>query len=121
MLAGNPKIISVVFYAAAGGGEPVRDWLLKLDKADRSAIGLEIKTVEYGWPLGMPLVRAMAGYDRLWEVRISLSGNRIARVMFTVHNKRMILQHGFIKKSKTTPNAELVLADKRKRDVRRGN
>jgi len=121
MLAGNPKIISVVFYAAAGGGEPVRDWLLKLDKADRSAIGLEIKTVEYGWPLGMPLVRAMAGYDRLWEVRISLSGNRIARVMFTVHNKRMILLHGFIKKSKTTPNAELVLADKRKRDVRRGN
>ena len=89
MLAGNPKIISVVFYAAAGGGEP--------------------------------LVRAMVGYDRLWEVRISLSGNRIARVMFTVHNNRMILLHGFIKKSKTTPNADLVLADKRKRDIQRGN
>jgi phage-related protein len=121
VLAGNPKIISVVFYAAAGGGEPVRDWLLKLDKADRSTIGIEIKTVEYGWPLGMPLVRAMVGYDRLWEVRISLSGNRIARVMFTVHNNRMILLHGFIKKSKTTPNADLVLADKRKRDIQRGN
>jgi phage-related protein len=121
MLASNPKIISAAFYATAGGGEPVRDWLKKLNKADRSAIGVEIKTVEFGWPLGMPLVRAMTGHDRLWEVRLSLSGNRIARVLFTVHNNRMILLHGFIKKSKATPNADLVLADKRKREVQRGN
>jgi phage-related protein len=121
MLAGNSKIVSVAFYAAAGGGEPVRDWLLKLDKVDKTAIGTDIKTVEYGWPLGMPLVRSMVGCDRLWEVRISLPGNRIARVLFTVHKNRMILLHGFIKKSKTTPNADLVLADKRKREIQRGN
>jgi phage-related protein len=121
MISGNPKIVSVVFYRNEGGSEPVREFLLGLEKADRTAIGTDIKTVEYGWPLGMPLVRAMTNYDRLWEVRIKLSGRRIARVLFTVHKDRMVLLHGFIKKTQTTPQQDLKLADKRRKDVERGS
>ena len=77
--------------------------------------------VEFGWPLGMPLVRSMKNYDRLWEVRSSISGNRIARVLFTVHDSRMVLLHGFIKKTQKTPKSDLDLADDRRREVNRGN
>ena len=121
MISGNPKIISVVFYRSDGGSEPVRDWLNSLEKEGKRAVGYDIKTVEYGWPLGMPLVRTITNYDRLWEVRIKLSGGRIARVCFTVHQHRMVLLHGFIKKTQKMPQSELKLADKRRREVERGN
>jgi len=68
------------------------------------------KTVQFGWPLGMPLVRKL---DKdLWEVRIRLP-DRIARVLFTTGAGRMILLHGFIKKSQKTPQEELALAKTR--------
>ena len=92
--SGCMKIISVRFYRSAKDHEPVRSWLLSLSPDDRKSIGLDIKTVEYGWPLGMPLVRKM---DKdLWEVRIRLSGKQIARVLFTVHQSNMVLLHGFV-------------------------
>lgn len=72
------KVISVVFFKLSNDKEPVKDWLLLLDKQDRLIIGQDIKTVELGWPLGMPLIRKMD--NKLWEVRCSLKGKRIARV-----------------------------------------
>ena len=117
----NSKIVEVFFYKTPGGKEPVREWMLQLDKDDRYIMGVDLKTVEFGWPLGMPLVRSMKNYDRLWEVRSNISGNRIARVLFTVHDARMVLLHGFIKKTQKTPKSDLDLADDRKRQVNRGN
>ncbi len=117
----KPKIISVVFYKTRAGKEPVREWMLKLDEEDRYIIGVDLKTVEFGWPLGMPLVRSMKNYDWLWEVRSSISRNRIARVLFTVDGGRMVLLHGFIKKTQQTSRPDPDLADHRKREMSRGN
>ena len=117
----NPKIINVLFFRTPSGREPVREWMLKLGKDDRYTIGVDLKTVEFGWPLGMPLVRSMKNYDQLWEVRSGISGNRIARVLFTVHDSRMVLLHGFIKKMQKTPKSDLELADDRRREVNKGN
>ena len=101
-----------VFYRSESGAEPVRDWLRSLDKQDRFRIGTDIKTVEFGWPIGMPTCRPLG--HGLYEVRTSL-GNRIARVLFCIGDGRMILLHGFIKKSRKTPKADLDLARTRKR------
>ena len=103
----HDPILTVVFYRADSGSEPVRDWLRDLTVEDRKAIGTDIKTVQYGWPLGMPLVRKMqAG---LWEVRCDIADG-IARVLFTVKDGRMILLHGFVKKAQKTPDNELKTA-----------
>jgi hypothetical protein len=51
--------------------EPVRQWLKSLDRADRKAVGEDVKTAQYGWPLGMPLIRKLA--PGLWEVRSHLA------------------------------------------------
>jgi phage-related protein len=103
-------LLEVYFYVSANGVEPVRDWLRELSATDKKTVGEDIKTVQYGWPLGMPLVRKMEA--RLWEVRIPLQ-NRIARILFTVQGNKMILLHGFIKKSQKTPKEDLAIAIKR--------
>ena len=60
----------------------------------------------------MPLVRKL---DKdLWEVR-SLLPDRIVRIIFTTGERRMILLHGFIKKSQKTPKGDLELAKTRLR------
>jgi phage-related protein len=75
-------------------------------------IGADIKTVEFGWPIGMPTCRPMG--DGLFEVRTNLPQNKIARVLFCFYEGKMILLHGFIKKSQKTPKQQLDLALERK-------
>ena len=109
------KKITVRFYRSGAGREPIREWLQELQRDDCRDIGHDIKTVEYGWPLGMPLVEKL---DRdLWEVRIDLTGNRIARVFFTVVDHVMVLLHGIIKKTQKTPQQDLTLAKRCRNEV----
>jgi len=109
---GTEPILSVAFFRSGSGNEPVREWLKSLSREERKIIGEDIKTVQFGWPLGMPLVRKLD--KSLWEVRSRLP-ERIARVIFTTGESRMILLHGFIKKSQKTPQEDLQLAKTRRR------
>jgi phage-related protein len=103
------KRISAIFYRSEAGGEPVRDWLKSLRKEERKLIGQDIRTVEFGWPVGMPVSRPLG--QGLHEVRTNLPGNRIARVLFYIDRlNRMVLLHGFIKKTRKTPADDLRLA-----------
>jgi phage-related protein len=108
------KKIEVIFFRTSAGGEPVREWLRSLSPIeDRKQIGVDIKTVEFGWPIGMPVCRPLG--DGLYEVRSSLTQNRIARVLFYIDTRgRMVLLHGFIKKTQKTPPPDLELARKNK-------
>lgn len=91
----------------------MRDWLLSLAREDRRQIGEDIRTVEFGWPIGMPVCRPLG--RGLYEVRSNIE-NRIARVMFLIDGAEMVLLHGFIKKSQATPKSEIDLARKRQRE-----
>lgn len=105
------KTLRARFFQQEGGSEPVRNWLLGLSPEDRKAVGNDIRTAEFGWPIGMPLCRPMR--KGLWEVRTNISDGRIARVLFCTADGEMVLLHGFIKKTQTTPKADLDLARKR--------
>jgi phage-related protein len=109
------KIIPAAFYSAATGVEPVREWLKGLDSEDRRIIGSDIRTVEFGWPIGMPICRPMG--NGLFEVRSTISGKRIVRILFCIHEGTMILLHGFVKKTRKTLEADFAIALKRKREV----
>lgn len=103
-------ILEVRFFRSTAGNEPVREWLKSLTREDRRRIGEDIKTAQFGWLIGMPLIRKLE--KGLWEVRTTLA-NGIARVIFTVVGNRMILLHGFVKKSQKTPKNDLETARKR--------
>jgi phage-related protein len=105
-------ILGVSFFKTEGGTEPVRDWLRSLPPECKKAIGEDIKTIQYGWPIGMPLVRKLE--PGMWEVRTHLHDG-IARVLFTVIGETMVLLHGFIKKSPKTPEDILETARKREK------
>jgi phage-related protein len=111
------KRLPAAFFQTESGKMPVREWLLSLDDADRKVIGDDIRTAEFGWPVGMPLCRSIASHKGLWEIRCNLSVGRIARVLFCVHNRRMVLLHGFIKKTQKTPVRELEVAIARQKGL----
>ena len=110
---GEP-VLRVIFYRSESGVEPVREWLKELRKEDRKAVGEDIKTAQFGWPLGMPLVRKIE--KGLWEVRSNITDG-IARTFFTVEKNTMVLLHGFVKKSQETPPNELQTARRRLRNI----
>ena len=104
--------LQVVFYRSDSGAEPVRRWLKSLPLSHKKAIGEDIKTVQFGWPMGMPLVEKLSPY--MWEVRTKVPDG-IARVVFTVDGQLMVLLHGFIKKTQKIPQKEMVTAKTRLR------
>jgi len=109
------KPIRVVFFRLDSGREPVRDWLLELDRDDRKIIGGDIKTLQFQWPIGMPLTRKME--DNLWELRSHVVAG-IARTFFTLYEEKIVLLHGFVKKSRKTPAKDLVIARLRLKKLR---
>ncbi len=114
------KRVPAIFFRTEAGGEPVRDWLKRLPSSeDRKRIGEDIKTVEFGWPIGMPVCRPLG--NGIYEVRTNLAQGRIARVLFYIDKKgRMVLLHGFIKKTQRTPSENLKLAQSNKGKHQRG-
>ena len=94
----------------------MRQWLRSLSPEDRTAIGEDLRTVQFGWPLGMPLIRKLE--PGLWEVRSRIR-HGVARTLFTVDGGVMIMLHGFIKKSQQTPQEELRTARQRLASLRR--
>lgn len=110
------KRIVAAFFATENGTEPVRDWLRSLPREEQKKIGDDIRTVEFGWPIGMPVCRPLG--KGLYEVRTNLK-SQIVRVLFAIEDGEMVLLHGFIKKSQTTPATDLDLARTRLQTYRR--
>ena len=113
----DPDKLAAFFYCSASGSEPVRDWLKELAASERKVIGEHIAYVQYKWPIGKPRVDHLRG--PVWEIRTSL-GNRIARTLFAVEGRTVILLHGFIKKTQQTRKDDIDLAEKRLKEWRRG-
>jgi len=84
---------------------------MRLTLEDRKPVGRDIQKVEFSWPLGMPYCRSLG--NGLWEERSDLTDGRIGRVIFCVARERMVLLHGFVKKTQKTPAQDLRLALKR--------
>ena len=110
-MATKPKKISVFFFQNDNGKMPVHDWLAGLSKKNKKIIGEDIKTVELGWPVGMPVAKSIG--NKLYEVRSVLKNGDQSRVIFTIYKNQMILLHGFIKKTQKIRKQDLNLAKSR--------
>ncbi len=113
--SGQITEIPVRFYCTAAGQSPVLEWLRDLDKDDRRAIGLDLMRVQFGWPIGRPLVGSLK--EGLWEVRSTLPSQRIARLILCFHENMLVVLHGFVKKTQKTPSGDLDLAKRRMKEV----
>lgn len=109
--------IPLISYRAATGSEPGREWLRGLEEADRQAIGMDLLRAQWRWPVGMPLCRPMGG--GLWEVRTDLPSKRTARVLLCLYREHLVALHGFIKKTRATPDEDLATARRRQKELKR--
>ena len=109
------KKLPAFFYESPSGNQPVGDWIKGLSSEDRRIAGRDVQKVEFGWPIGMPYCRSLG--NGLWEVRSNLTYGRIGRVIFCLVRGRMVLLHGFIKKTRETPAGDIELALKRMKEV----
>jgi phage-related protein len=53
----------------------------------------------------------------LWEIRTDLPTKRTARVLLSFHRGHLVALHGFIKKTRATPDQDLAIARKRQKDL----
>jgi phage-related protein len=113
----QPQKIPLSFFRTAAGREPVREWLKGLDEVERHAIGKDLLRAQWRWPVGMPLCRPMG--SGLWEVRTDLSSGRTARVLLCLCREHLVALHGFIKKTRVTPDDDLATARKRQKELER--
>lgn len=109
------KKLRARFYETASGRKPVREWLLDINTNDRRTIGYDVQTVEFGWPIRMPVCRPLG--NGLWEIRSGLSSGTIGRIIFCIMYDEMILLHGFVKKTRKTPQQDIDLAIKRRKEL----
>jgi len=109
------KKLQARFYETSTGRKPVREWLLDTKDEDRRTIGYDIQTVEFGWPVGMPTCRPFG--KGLWEVRSNLTDGAISRVIFCIAKGDMVLLHGFFKTTQKTPQRDIDLAHKRRKEI----
>jgi phage-related protein len=113
------KKLQAAFYKSDSGKRPVRDWLMEFSADDRKAIGEDIATLEFCWPVGKPKCSPISGVKGLYEVRSNISSGRIARVFFVIIGNQMVLLHGFVKKTQKTPDKELKLSIARMKEVQK--
>jgi phage-related protein len=113
----QPEKIPLIFYRTAAGSEPVREWLKALNEVERQSIGRDLLRAQWRWPVGMPLYRPMG--SGLWEVRTDLPTKRTARVLLCLHREHLVALHGFIKKTRSTPDEDLATARKRQKELAR--
>src|SRR5664279_6141802 len=113
----QPRKIPLIFYRSRPGTESVREWLNGLPKAERQAVGKDLLRAQWRWPVGMPLCRPMG--NGLWEVRTDLPAKRTARVLLCLYREHLVALHGFIKKTRATPDEDLAIARKRQKEFER--
>lgn len=106
----------VAFYETAGGNEVVIDFLRALPKADRDKVGADLKELQIGFPMGMPLSRKLRG--KIWELRSSLPSKREVRLLyfFDSVSQIIVVVHAFFKTTQTTPKPDIDLAEKRNKE-----
>ena len=87
-----PQKIPLIFYRTRAGREPVREWLQRLDATERQEIGKDLLRAQWRWPVGMPLCP---------------------------YRKHLVVLHGFIKKTRATPDSDLATARTRQKELER--
>lgn len=103
---------SIVFYTDARGGEPVRAFLEGLDLRTQARFAWSIEQLrQRNVQAREPLVKHLEG--RIWELRRESTTNIYRLLYATLPNRRILVLHGFHKKTQKTPPRELALAQRR--------
>ena len=106
-----PPTWQIEFYATRR--DSVLDFINDLPLSERAKVRNVLRLLrEFGLLLGLPHARPISGQAKLWELR---AGD--IRLFYFAHTgRRFIILHGFRKKSRKTPPAEIATAARRMKE-----
>jgi phage-related protein len=104
-----------VFYQTDFGGKPVDDFLAALEPAPRAKVVRNLELMRTLPFVPSKFWQKMRGTENLWELRTEYAGNIYQILAYTYKGNRVILLHGFQKKTQKTPRQEMEIAEQRKR------
>ena len=113
----TPQKIPLIFFRSGKATEPVREWRRESLEAERRVAEKDLLRAQWRWPVGMPQTRPMG--NGLWEIRTDLPTKRTARAMLCLYREHLVALHGFIKRTRATPDEDLAMARKRQKELMR--
>ena len=104
-------MFEIVYYRTERGIKPTEEYIDSLDLKMQVKVFRQINLLrEYGSKLGEPYSKQL---DKgIFELRIQQSSNITRLLYFFVRDKKIILTHGFTKKTQKTPSGEIARAIK---------
>jgi len=112
---------TVEYYKDSRGREPVADFIESLPiEVQARVLRLIDLLADYGVLLKEPYTRQVRGKVR--ELRITAKSGEVRVLYFGFADKRLVLLHGFVKKTRRTPASDIEIAERRLYDFvnRRG-
>lgn len=107
------EIFRIEFYMAANGSTPAEEWLEGLtEKQQQKFAALFVRLGDHGKIWNEQKFKHLTGTDQVFEFKVE--DGRILSFFF--FGKRLILTHGFTKKSAKTPKGEIERAEAYKSD-----
>ncbi|OLC63928.1 MAG: hypothetical protein AUH69_13290 [Actinobacteria bacterium 13_1_40CM_4_65_12] len=105
----------MTFYATAQGARPAEAWLRDQPvKAQARFAWIFDLLEEHGTNVKQPYVSHMVG--KIWEVRVEHEKVQHRLLYFSAPKRKLVMLHGFVKKTQKTPPKEIEVAAQRMRD-----
>lgn len=108
-------MFDVEYYEKEDGTFPVEEFILSLDSKMQAKMFRELDLLEtFGNQLREPHSKPLG--DGIYEIRAKVASDITRVLYFFVINKKIILTNGFVKKTQKTPDNEIALAKKYRKD-----
>lgn len=105
----------ILFYQTDFGDKPVEEFLAQLAPPARAKIVRTLEMLRTIPNVPGKFWQKMSGSGNLWEVRTEYGGNIYRILAITAKDNRVILLHGFQKKSQKTPRQDMEIAQQRQK------
>ncbi len=108
---------SIEYFVGENGKSPVKDFIGSLSPESKAKfIFIADLLTEYGLNVREPYVKPITGTRKLFELRIKDRQNIHRIFYFAFTGRRLVLLHGFTKKTDKTPTREIEIAEIRMKD-----
>jgi len=107
---------SIHFYRLPNNSSPVEEYLDTLTGKQARKVLWVLRLIEDLEVVPRQYLKKLVGTDDIWEVRIQFGGNIFRLLGFFESGKLLILTNGFKKKTQKTPQQEIELAVRRKKE-----
>ena len=108
-------MLVIDFFVSPDGNCPVVEYLDGLDAKQAAKVLWTLSAIKLTHPVPSVYLKKMVATDDLWEVRVIFAGNIFRLLGWMNGIDKLVLAHGFTKKTEKTPAQEIQTTETRKK------